>query len=195
MASNDAQSGTSEAAIANPAPLGLCGFAMTTFVLSAANAHMFSGATVFLGLAFFYGGLAQLLAGMWEFKTGNTFGATAFTSYGAFWLALASTIQFHFLSTNATVAGHSVGVFLLAWTLFTGIMLLASLRTNAALILLFAFLFVTFVLLTLAKFGNDTEVLGGYFGLATAFIAWYCAAAGLLVATKSKIHLPVGPIA
>src|SRR5208283_3283707 len=90
MASNDAPSSTPEVSVANPAPLGLCGFAMTTFVLSAANAHLYSGETVVLGLAFFYGGLAQLLAGMWEFKTGNTFGATAFTSYGAFWISLAA---------------------------------------------------------------------------------------------------------
>ncbi len=81
------------APVVNPAPLGLCAFALTTFVLSAANAKLFSGATVVIGLAAFYGGLAQLLAGMWEFKVGNTFGATAFTSYGAFWLAVAATLQ------------------------------------------------------------------------------------------------------
>ncbi len=80
--------------LANPGPLGLCGFALTTFVLSCANAGFISGPEVVLGLAFFYGGLAQLLAGMWEFKAGNTFGATAFTSYGAFWIALATSIQF-----------------------------------------------------------------------------------------------------
>ena len=194
MASNDATSGAPVVPIANPAPLGLCGFALTTFVLSAANAGFFSGDSIFLGLAFFYGGLAQLLAGMWEFKTGNTFGATAFSSYGAFWLALASTVQFHMFSTNATVGGHSIGVFLLGWTIFTGIMLLASFRTTKALIALFGLLFVTFILLTMAKFGNATGVLGGYFGLATAFVAFYIAASALLVSVKSPIKLPVGPI-
>src|SRR5579872_5698666 len=81
------------ATAANPAPLGLCGFALTTFVLSAANAQLFTGATIVVGLALFYGGVAQLLAGMWEFKSGNTFGATAFTSYGAFWLAVGASLQ------------------------------------------------------------------------------------------------------
>ena len=75
-------------AIANPAPLGLSAFALTTFVLSAANAGWFTGASIVIGLAFFYGGVAQMLAGMWEFRSGNTFGATAFTSYGAFWIAV-----------------------------------------------------------------------------------------------------------
>src|SRR5438105_14574520 len=82
--------------IANPGPLGLCGFALTTFVLSSINAGLIPGADaakMVVGLAFFYGGIAQLLAGMWEFKSGNTFGATAFSSYGAFWLAVAISVQ------------------------------------------------------------------------------------------------------
>ena len=181
-------------AIANPAPLGLCGFALTTFVLSAANAGLFTGATVVVGLAIFYGGLAQLLAGMWEFKTGNTFGATAFTSYGAFWLAVAAILELKLVPADHPEA---MGVFLLGWTIFTLLMLIATMKTNMALILLFGLLFVTFVFLTVADLGGPpaAKMIGGYLGLATAVVAWYNALAGLLAAGPGKIILPTGPIA
>lgn len=175
--------------VANPAPLGLCAFALTTFVLSAANAKLFDGAGIFLGLAFFYGGLTQLLAGMWEFKVGNTFGATAFSSYGAFWLSLAASVKFNMIPSD-----HALAFFLLGWTIFTGIMLLASLKTNIALVLLFGFLFVTFILLTMGNFGSNTGQLGGYMGLITAVIAWYNAAATLFAASNAPISLPLGPL-
>src|SRR5437764_3418944 len=122
------------AGVANPAPLGLCGFALTTFVLSSINAGWFpAGATnIVVGLALFYGGLAQLLAGMWEFRTGNTFGATAFTSYGAFWLSFAvifipgSGILAAFIPKGGTAPDPAIlhpalGVYLLGWTIFTGL--------------------------------------------------------------------------
>lgn len=180
---------------ANPAPLGLCAFALTTFVLSAANAKLFVGAEIVIGLALFYGGLAQLLAGMWEFKTGNTFGATAFTSYGAFWLAVGASIQFKLIPNEA-----AFGFFLLGWTVFTGLMLVAALKTNLALMTLFGLLFVTFILLTADAFGVGanafivgTKQIGGYFGLATAAVAWYTALAGLLSSMPSAFTLPVGP--
>ena len=191
MTSNDAaEETTPTSTIANPAPLGLCAFALTTFVLSAANAKLFSGVPVVVGLAFFYGGLAQLLAGMWEFKTGNTFGATAFSSYGAFWIAVGTMVQFNLIPNHA-----AFGFFLLGWTIFTGIMLLATLKSNIALVTLFGFLFITFILLTMGELINPAMgQIGGYFGLATAAIAWYTAAAGLLVATRSSIQLPVGPL-
>ena len=176
------------AATANPAPLGLCAFALTTFVLSAANAKLFVGAEIVVGLALFYGGLAQLLAGMWEFKTGNTFGATAFSSYGAFWLAVGASLQLKLIPNEA-----AFGFFLIGWTLFTGIMLLASLKTNLALITVFALLFVTFLLLAIDALGGGTKQMGGYFGLATAAAAWYTALAGLLSSMPSAFTLPVGP--
>lgn len=179
---------TPSAAVANPAPLGLCAFALTTFVLSAANAKLFSGAEVVIGLALFYGGLAQLLAGMWEFKTGNTFGATAFSSYGAFWLAVAASLQLKLIPSET-----AFGFFLLGWTIFTGLMLLASLKTSVALISVFALLFVTFLLLTVGALGGGTTQMGGYFGLATALVAWYTALAGLLASMPSAFTLPVGP--
>ena len=179
---------TPSAAVANPAPLGLCAFALTTFVLSAANAKLFSGAEVVIGLALFYGGLAQLLAGMWEFRTGNTFGATAFTSYGAFWLAVAASLQLKLIPNDT-----AFGFFLLGWTIFTGIMLLASLKTSVALIAVFALLFATFLLLTMGALGGGTTQIGGCFGLATALVAWYTALAGLLASMPSAFTLPVGP--
>lgn len=175
-------------AVANPAPLGLCAFALTNFVLSAANVGLFSGATVVIGLAAFYGGLAQLLAGMWEFKTGNTFGATAFTSYGAFWLAVAATLQLNLIPNHA-----AFGVFLLGWTIFTALMLVAALRTSAALIAVFGLLTLTFLMLSLGEFGLPTAKLGGWLGLATAAAAWYAALAGLLSSGPSAFKLPIGP--
>ena len=176
------------AATANPAPLGLCAFALTTFVLSAANAKLFTGAEVVIGLALFYGGLAQLLAGMWEFKTGNTFGATAFTSYGAFWLAVGASLQLNLVPNEA-----AFGFFLIGWTIFTGMMLVASLKTNLALITVFALLFVTFLLLSIDALGGGTKQIGGWFGLLTALAAWYTALAGLLSSMPSAFTLPIGP--
>ena len=178
--------------VVNPAPLGLCAFALTTFVLSAANAKLFEGESIVLGLALFYGGIAQVLAGMWEFKVGNTFGATAFTSYGAFWIAFAATVQMKWVPAPPS---HGLAFFLLGWTIFTLIMFLATLRTNMATILLFGFLLVTFLLLTLHGFGMGDSLgqVAGYFGLITAFIAWYAALAGLLASMKSAFTLPVGP--
>ena len=176
------------AATANPAPLGLCAFALTTFVLSAANAKLFTGAEIVIGLALFYGGLAQLLAGMWEFKAGNTFGATAFSSYGGFWLAVGASLQLKLIPNDT-----AFGFFLLGWTIFTGLMLLACLKTNLALITVFALLFVTFLLLTIGALGGGTTQIGGYFGIATALAAWYAALAGLLSSGPSAFTLPVGP--
>jgi len=186
----DAAATEEVAAAVNPAPLGLCAFALTTFVLSAANANLFSGAGIVIGLALFYGGLGQLLAGMWEFRMGNTFGATAFSSYGAFWLAVAATLQFK-LIPNET----AFGFFLLGWTIFTGLMFIASLRTNLALMGVLLFLFLTFLALTIGALGGGSpfNVIGGWLGIITALVAWYTALAGLLTTVKAPFGLPVGP--
>lgn len=150
--------------IANPAPLGLCGFALTTFVLSCYNAGIFGVSlstppNVVVGLALFYGGTAQLLAGMWEFKTGNTFGATAFSSYGAFWLAWA-VIQIPGFGVKEAYLDSgferdfipAVAIFLLGWTIFTFMMWLGTLKANFMLSSLFFNLTITFMLLTIADF-------------------------------------------
>jgi succinate-acetate transporter protein len=188
--------------IANPGPLGLSAFALTTFVLSSVNAGWFPGATsVVIGLALFYGGIAQLCAGMWEFKTGNTFGATAFSSYGAFWLAIGFTLLpgsgIAAELVKAGVLPQALGLFLLGWTIFTAIMFIGTLRSNVALIAVFAVLTLTFLCLAIGNLtGSSTFVtLGGWLGVITAILAWYTALAGLLSSSKSAFSLPVGPIA
>jgi succinate-acetate transporter protein len=177
------------APVANPAPLGLSAFALTTFVLSSANAGWFTGAPVVVGLALFYGGLVQLVAGIHEFRTGNTFGATAFCSYGGFWLA----IGFDLWQPNLIPGHPALGFFLLGWTIFTGLMFLGTLRSNLALMVVFALLFITYLLLTLGEFGAGTGVLGGYVGILTALAAWYTALAGILASGKQMFTLPVWP--
>src|SRR3954463_10777364 len=136
-------------AIGDPAPLGLAAFALTTFVLSFFNAGLVSdkGVPVVLGLALAYGGLAQLLAGMWEFRNNNTFGATAFTSYGAFWLSFWALNQFFASKIPGANLGDAVGLYLIAWGIFTSYMFIASFRTTAAISLVFFLLAVTFIVL------------------------------------------------
>jgi succinate-acetate transporter protein len=184
--------------IANPAPLGLAGFAMTTFVLSMFNAGLVSaaGEPIVFGLALAYGGLAQLLAGMWEFRTGNTFGATAFCSYGAFWLSFWAFVQFFEKSVPAKDAGHAVGLFLIAWGIFTTYMFVASLRTTAAVSLVFVLLAATFFLLGIGNAGAHENVtkIGGWLGLATAAAAWYASFAAVTNSTFGRIVLPVVPL-
>src|SRR4051794_11065540 len=130
--------------IADPGPLGLAAFALTTFVLSMFNADLVGkgGEPVVLGLALAYGGLGQLLAGMWEFKTGNTFGAVAFTSYGAFWISYFVLVQFIVSKKVIPTAdvGHAIGLYLISWGIFTSYMFIASLRTTAAISLVFLLL-------------------------------------------------------
>src|SRR5437868_9791515 len=127
---------------ADPGPLGLAGFAGTTFVLSLLNSNLVSarGIGAVLGLALAYGGIAQLLAGMWEFKTGNTFGAVAFTSFGAFWLSFWALVVFYAKEIPAGDAGHAIGLYLIAWGIFTTYMIVAALRTSIAVLVVFVLL-------------------------------------------------------
>jgi succinate-acetate transporter protein len=184
--------------IADPGPLGLGAFALTTFVLSMFNADLVGsgGEPIVLALALTYGGVAQLLAGMWEFRTGNTFGAVAFTSYGAFWLSFWAFEQFWADSVPAKDAGHAVGLFLIAWGIFTTYMFIASLRTTAAISLVFILLAVTFFLLGIGNAGAHTNVIkiGGWVGLATAAAAWYASFAGVTNSTFGRVVLPVVPL-
>jgi uncharacterized protein len=183
---------------ADPGPLGLAGFAMTTFVLSMFNANLVSsgGEPVVFGLAFAYGGIAQLLAGMWEFRTGNTFGALAFSSFGAFWLSLFVFNVFFASSIPAADLGHAAGLYLWAWAIFTTYMFVASLRTTAAVALVFLLLAVTFVLLGAGNSGDNTDVIkwGGYIGIATAAAAWYASFAAVTNSTFRRTVLPVVPL-
>jgi uncharacterized protein len=183
---------------ADPGPLGLAGFAMTTFVLSMFNAKLVSsgGEPVVLGLALAYGGLAQLLAGMWEFRTGNTFGAVAFSSYGAFWISFWALVVFYAPKIPAADAGHAVGLYLWAWAIFTAYMTVASLRTTGAVALVFVLLTVTFILLGIGNSGGHENIIkwGGYVGLATALAAWYASFAAVANSTFGRIILPVWPL-
>src|SRR6266566_9895016 len=150
------------ATTANPSPLGLSAFALTTFVLSTANAGLIKLPFIVVGLALFYGGLVQLVAGVQAFRAGNTFAATAFCSYGGFWLAVGAILTpFFGIITGyggVTAAFHAaIGYFLLGWTIFTGMMLLGTLRSHKVLIAVFGVLSLTFIFLTLgALLGNSS---------------------------------------
>ena len=191
--------------VADPAPLGLGAFALTTFVLSAHNAGWFGtvGNAVVIGLALFYGGLAQFCAGMWEFKNRNTFGATAFSTYGGFWLALGIFVV---LAETTKLGGALVGHdldnglawFLLSFAIFNTYMMLWSLRVNVAVFGVFLTLEITELLLTIGNFrlahGGTPWILhaGGWAGIVTAGVAWYTSAAGVVNGMSPRPVLPVG---
>jgi succinate-acetate transporter protein len=183
---------------ADPAPLGLAGFAMTTFVLSMFNANFVGsgGEPVVLGLALAYGGIAQLLAGMWEFRNSNTFGAVAFSSYGAFWISFWALVTFFAPNIPAADAGHAIGLYLWAWAIFTTYMFVASLRTTGAVAMVFFLLSITFILLGAGNSGGNETVIhwGGYLGLATAVAAWYASFAVVTNSTFGRTVLPVWPL-
>ncbi|MEJ2632430.1 MAG: acetate uptake transporter [Acidihalobacter sp.] len=179
--------------LANPAPLGLAGFAFTTWMLSMHNAGWFTGDAVplVLALAFAYGGSAQVLAGLLEFPRGNTFGLVAFTSYGAFWWSFALFVEFF----AAKVPGAFVGWFLFVWGVFTFYMWIATFRANRAVQLVFLALWITFLLLALGVWlgkGGFT-IAGGYVGLVTAVLAFYLSAAEVINEAYGKTVLPIGP--
>jgi succinate-acetate transporter protein len=184
--------------IADPGPLGLAAFALTTFVLSMFNAGLVSekGEPIVFGLALMYGGIAQFVAGLWEFRTGNTFGALAFTSYGAFWLSFWAFVQFFEKSVPAADAGHAVGLFLIAWGIFTTYMFIPSLRTTAAIATVFGLLAVTFFLLGIGNAGAHPNIVkaGGWVGLATAVAAWYASFAAVTNSTFGRTVMPVRPL-
>jgi len=189
---------TGPASIADPGPLGLAAFALTTFMLSCFNAGLIKTAgldAVVLPVALFYGGLAQLLAGMWEFKKNNTFGALAFTSYGAFWLSFAALVKF--VAPGLGAGTHTaVALFLLAWTIFTVLMTIAVTKVNGALLGVFVVLTLTFIFLTIGAAGPHASMtkIGGWLGLVTAALAWYTALAGLTKATFKRELLPTFPL-
>ena len=183
------------AQIADPAPLGLACFALTTFMLSTFNAGLLpkSAEVVILGVALFYGGLAQMFAGLFEFAKGNTFGALAFTSYGAFWMSFWYLVA-HSGLTKAD-APQGVGIFLLAWTIFTVYMTFITHKISGLLFSLFSILLVTFVFLMIVSFAQSATIthIGGYLGLVTAFVAWYASFAGVHNSTVKTSVMPTWP--
>ncbi|MGZ4202220.1 MAG: acetate uptake transporter, partial [Thermoleophilaceae bacterium] len=154
------------------------------------NANLVGGKSepVVFALALAYGGLAQLLAGMWEFRAGNTFGATAFTSYGAFWLSFWAFVQFFAKDVPAAAAGNTVALFLIAWGIFTTYMWIASLRTSVAVSVVFILLAATFFVLGIGNANDKTSIIhaGGDLGLATAAAAWYASFAGVANSTFGR---------
>ena len=176
--------------VADPAPLGLAAFGLTTFVLSAVNAGLIpkSGEPVVLGLAFAYGGFAQFCAGMWEFRRNNVFGATAFTSYAAFWIAFALLVTFDIAKIPADARAAAVGTFLLAWTIFTAYMTVAASPLSRPVFVVFILLTITFLVLTIGAYSSQAglTVLGGYLGLITAFGAWYASAITVIASTRKR---------
>jgi succinate-acetate transporter protein len=188
-------------AIADPGPLGLAAFALTTFLLSAKNAGWTDGTDAWLGYAFAYGGLCQLLAGMWEFRNRNVFGATAFSTYGGFWIGLGLYVQF-VAPTAAKVGGadaeslvqNDLGWILLAFAIFNTYMLLWSTQVNAAVFSVFLTLEVTEIILFIGNLSHSTGTvkLGGWIGVLTALVAWYTSAAGVANGMPGKLSLPVG---
>ncbi|HEU5034973.1 MAG TPA: acetate uptake transporter [Mycobacteriales bacterium] len=181
--------------VADPAPLGLGAFALTTFLLSAKNAQWTDGTDAWLGYAFAYGGFVQLLAGMWEFRNRNVFGATAFSTYGGFWIGLGLYVELVAGSaTKPTQITNDLGWILLAFAIFNTYMLLWSTQVNIAVFMVFLTLEVTEILLFAGNFANSTEWvrIGGYLGVATAVAAWYASAAGVLNGMKGRPMVPVG---
>jgi hypothetical protein len=189
---------------ADPAPLGLAAFALTTFMLSGHNAT-FIPDLIWVGAALFYGGMIQLLAGMWEFRNRNVFGATAFSTYGGFWMSLGIFIVLATLSKSfsASLEGanlpNALAWFLLAFAIFNTYMLFWSTQVSVAVFLVFLTLEATEILLVIGFFdtahGNTNSGwihLGGWVGIATAAVAWYASAAGVINGMKARHVLPVG---
>ena len=189
---------TPGAHIADPAPLGLAGFALTTFFLSFVNAGWVPASVepVVFGLALAYGGIAQFAAGMWEFSKGNTFGATAFSSYGAFWLSFWwLTAHLGDYKIPASDVGKGVGLYLIAWGIFTAYMTVAATRVSGAVLAVFALLTITFLLLGIGDMSGTESIskIGGYVGVLTALAAWYASFAGVTAFTFKRPLLPSAP--
>lgn len=201
---------------ANPAPLGLCAFALTTFILSLINlgARGVHVNSIVIGAAYAYGGLIQLLAGMWEMAVGNTFGATALSSYGGFWISFAIIITGGNQSYGVIAAygasglpeevveknvSSALGFYLTGWWIFTTLLLFCTLRSTVAFFLLFFTLDLAFLFLSIAHFVTDDAgapnvgltKAGGGFGLAAAFLAWYVALAGIIDDKNGFFAIPV----
>lgn len=184
--------------VADPLPLGIGAFAMTTFALSISNTNVWgAAASTALALALVFGGGVQLLAGMWEFVRKNTFGATAFASYGAFWISYYVFVRSIAPGIKpASSLAVATGVFLLCWAIFTFYMTIASFRVSGAVAAVFVLLLATFILLTIGAFESSATVTkaGGWVGVGTAAAAWYAATAGVVNETFKKAIVPVLPL-
>jgi succinate-acetate transporter protein len=182
--------------IANPAPLGLCAFGMTTVLLNLHNAGMFEMNSMILGMGIFYGGLAQVIAGVIEAKKNNTFGLTAFTSYGFFWLSLVGLIIMPKLGWVAATPANAMAAYLGVWGVFTFLLFFGTLKLNRALQFVFASLTLLFALLTIVKITGSEELehIAGYEGIICGASAIYTGIANVLNEVYGRTVLPIGPV-
>jgi succinate-acetate transporter protein len=180
--------------LANPGALGLGGFALTTFVLSVVNTGLIDGDNVgmVLPLALFYGGLAQFCAGMWDVKRGDIFGASCFSSYGMFWVAVATMILLEKGGVIADVPREGLGVLFIGWGLFTLYATAASFKVARAVTAVFIPLTVVFFLLAIGEWSSTVHKIAGYGGILVALLAWYCSAAILINNLSGREVLPMG---
>jgi len=181
---------------ANPAPLGLLGFGMTTVLLNMHNAGMFGIGTMILGMGVFIGGIAQVIAGIMEWKKGNTFGTTAFTLYGFFWLSLVGLLVMPKMGWGTASTPTEMAAYLTVWGIFTSVMFVGTLRLNRALQVVFASLAILFFLLAIGDITENPAIktLAGYEGIICGFSAIYAALAQVLNEIYGKTVLPLGPV-
>jgi len=181
---------------ANPAPLGLLGFGLTTMLLNFHNAGLYPLDSMILGMGIFYGGAAQIIVGCMEWKKNNTFGTTAFTSYGLFWLTLVALIVIPKTGVVPKPAPQAFAAYLAMWGFFTGVMFFGTLRLNKALQIVFFLLTVLFFMLAVVKYtGNEElEVIAGYEGILCGFSAVYTGLAQVLNEVYGRTILPLGPV-
>jgi len=198
------QAAAAPAAVANATPLGLFALALTLFVLSIINAGILAdtGDAIVIGLAIFLGGVVLLVAGTVEFRGGNTFTGTVFTSYSALWLSfgfilLPGTSVLAVMARENMVAS-ALGYYLLAWTIYTALLTICVLRTNVVLLSLLVLLVLTLGSLTIfflsGASSNTFQVIGGYIGIITSIVAWYLGLASILPYINPRISLPVFPL-
>ena len=180
--------------LANPAALGLGGFALTTFILNVVNAGIVSSENLgmVLPVGIFYGGLAQFCAGMWEFRRGDTFGATCFSSFGAFWMAVATMVLLENTGVIEAVPREGMAVLFIAWGIFTAYATVASLKVSKGVTAIFVTLVILFFLLAAGEWNTTIHKVAGYEGIVCALIAWYCSAAVLINTLFDRDVLPLG---
>jgi succinate-acetate transporter protein len=182
---------------ANPAPLGLMGFGMTTVLLNLHNAGFYKLGSMILAMGMFYGGVAQIIAGIMEWKKNNTFGTTAFTSYGLFWLTLVWLVVSPKVNLGEVTESKAMAAYLFMWGLFTAVMFIGTLKLNKALQVVFLTLAVLFFLLAAGDYTGSALVtrVAGYEGIFCGFSAIYAGLAQVLNEVYGKVVAPLGPVA
>ena len=179
---------------ANPAPLGLLGFGMTTVLLNLHNAGLYPLDTMILGMGLFFGGMAQIFAGIMEWKKGNTFGTTAFTAYGLFWMSLVALLVFPAIGWGKAPTNIAMTAYLFIWGLFTAVMFIGTIKINRALQLVFGTLTILFFLLALgdATESSTVKTIAGIEGIACGLLAMYAGLAQVLNEVYGRVVAPLG---